>query len=1631
MIRPDGRYAMRNSNQFCSFCLIFFLILLAGISGVQAQNVVIKADNTSGCVPMLVSFNASLDPGYTSYEWSFDQGSTINNLLAPKKTFDVPKTYHVTFTANYPSGPITKSLDIVVHDAPKALFTGAVTLACQHTTLSFTDQSTTPDGTVTSVEWDMGDGTLLKDLQGKTVTHKFDAAGQYNVSSIVTNNWGCRSSSTPLPVTIRTAPEEPTFEAVKPGSCTAPFDATFINKTPDPNKEFTFTYDYGDGSTGTSPNHTYKNPGTYTVTLTATNGDCSSSKTLKNYINIGNLKASFTYSNSCQGQLVEFTNTSTPTPTSTIWTFPDNSTLNTKDAQHAIGNSGDYVVLSVSLDGCSDVTYMPITLYPQPTDKAFATPNNTCAVPAFTQFQITNSNAVSWSWDFGDGSPTSTATNPQHSYTANGVYNARVTATTAQGCKAVIPVTLDYSLPNMDIYANKMEGCVPLDVLFSSHLTSTGAETVVSYAWDFGDGTTGTGPSPAHTYTTEGNFGVTLTFTTSNGCKGTAHTQLKAGLKPVVDFSATPPVVCAKDPVQFTNLSVPRGQSWLWHFITDQDDPRTPDDERYSTEQNPLHYFRTIGKQSVELEVSNYGCKEKLLKTDIVNVTSPVAQWRTKADCDKPMERTFDDQSQWDPDPTLPRILQWDFGDGTPIVTTTNPTHTYAQQGIYKVALKVSNNICDNEFSSEIYIVNQSPTITLGQPAVCIGKSLTLTANIPEPSLQGATTIDWGDGTTTDTPSWNAPIEHMYATPGVYKIQLFTTDLNHCDKQSNMEEVTVNGPIPSFSVAGKPCRNSDITLTDNSTMNPGNQLVSWKWNFGDNTPEVTIGTAPVVTTHQYTKDGGYTIKLLVTDKYNCTAETTNFIQLDNHNASFTTSTDEPCVNDPRPYYNTSNGATKYAWDFGDGTTSSQSNPNKAFTSPGTYNVKLQITSLNGCVDEATQKIRVPDPKADFTMPEDLLPCPPANVTFTNTSVDFERSKWEFGDGTSTGNNNPDGHIYARPNVYEITLTVFTREGCSNQTKKTLTVDGPDGKAAISLDHGCAPFEPSLTANAVKTVKYAWDFDDGIVETTTTPTSPQHTYQNAGIYTPRVILTDSKGCEVPAIISGTITVDKPIADFDIDNLIPCGGGIIKFTNKSQSLTESTLGLPLTSNWDFGQPGQPGNNTTSRNPSFNYPGPGTHTIKLNITTDYGCSADISKTVTIPDQPKASINPIPDICEAGTVTISGKETLGLHNVKWTWNIGSDITNNNTTPFDYNGNLPGTIPVKLTITNADGSCPDIANAQINVHPTPLLSPTPALANVCAGSSLQLSANTDANAAVQWTNYKIDNPTSQTPLVSPDKDMTYTVIATSPFGCKIEKAVSLTVTQPFTVTTSNHTTCFGGSVQLNATGADRYTWSPATGLSRTDIPNPIASPRITTDYVVSGFDKTNCFEVKATAHVTINPKPLVDAGPDIVQSNGAIIPLHAKVSEDVTSIKWTPADNLSCSNCANPTLTPKADATYYVEVSNAYGCTNMDDINVKLVCDNANIFIPNSFSPNKDGMNDIFYIRGRGAQEVKSLKIYNRWGQLVFERYNFSTDDISKGWDGTLKGQPLPPDVYVYLAEVVCDKGGLGLLKGNITLLR
>jgi gliding motility-associated-like protein len=216
------------------------------------------------------------------------------------------------------------------------------------------------------------------------------------------------------------------------------------------------------------------------------------------------------------------------------------------------------------------------------------------------------------------------------------------------------------------------------------------------------------------------------------------------------------------------------------------------------------------------------------------------------------------------------------------------------------------------------------------------------------------------------------------------------------------------------------------------------------------------------------------------------------------------------------------------------------------------------------------------------------------------------------------------------------------------------------------------------------------------------------------------------------------------------------------------------------------------------------------------------------------------------------------------------------------------------------------------------------------------------------------------------------------------------------------------------------------------NVSDPVASPVTTTLYTVIGSDYRNCFTDTATVPITVYPMPVFDITHDNLSiAIGSSATIKTSSSGDVIKWQWFPTTGLGCSTCAEPIATPKNSIIYKAFAINEGGCRTEDKIAINVFCNNGNIFIPNTFSPNNDGSNDVFFPRGKGIAGVKSLQIFNRWGNLIFQKISFSVNDPSAGWDGTFNNSPVASDVFVYQIEVICETGEVFSYKGDITLVR
>jgi gliding motility-associated-like protein len=253
----------------------------------------------------------------------------------------------------------------------------------------------------------------------------------------------------------------------------------------------------------------------------------------------------------------------------------------------------------------------------------------------------------------------------------------------------------------------------------------------------------------------------------------------------------------------------------------------------------------------------------------------------------------------------------------------------------------------------------------------------------------------------------------------------------------------------------------------------------------------------------------------------------------------------------------------------------------------------------------------------------------------------------------------------------------------------------------------------------------------------------------------------------------------------------------------------------------------------------------------------------------------------------------------------------------------------------------------------------------------------------------------------------------------------------------SRDTVCVNNPEQFNGIitlpdSTIKWQWSFGNGNSA-QVQNPLITftntGNLTMQLIAS--NKLGCADTATKSiHVSAPPTAVAVASPLTIISGGAA-QLLMNYTGSITDYNWSPTSLLTCTDCPTPVANPQFSTTYSVEVVDRNGCRNTGDIRVEVVCNGQNFFVPNTFSPNGDGSNDVFYLRGTGVFRVKALRVFNRWGELVFENREFPVNNASSGWDGNYKGKKAQADVYVYQLEIVCNNGQTIQYAGNIALIR
>jgi gliding motility-associated-like protein len=967
----------------------------------------------------------------------------------------------------------------------------------------------------------------------------------------------------------------------------------------------------------------------------------------------------------------------------------------------------------------------------------------------------------------------------------------------------------------------------------------------------------------------------------------------------------------------------------------------------------------------------------------------------------------------------------WSFGDGT-TSTQVTPSHSYAAPGIYTVRLlATSDKGCTDSLSRQVTVIASPDAGAIaGSVAQCFANNSFSFAAIAanSPSL----TYSWamGDGASYNTSS----VTHQYAAAGSYPVRLLVTNSDGCFDSTRINVTVHPQPVAGFNIAGLPpgqCLNSNLyTLVNTSSVSNGS--MNFSWSFGDGA--LSASAAPV---HSYAATGSYTINLLVTSDKGCVDSSAQSVSVRAAPvaAAQVNNAGQCIVGNQFVFVNNSvsPSGSSWQWSTGDGNIFTTSGLTYSYAQPGTYSVKLLVTNADGCKDSSSIPVTVfASPQARFTLSNAAAQCFNGNnFVFSNTSTgNALQYSWSFGDGNSSPLPQPT-HAYAAAGTYNIRLHISNAIGCADSAFLSVTVHAkPDPLFNIAAPQQCLRNNQfnfnSQSSIGSGSFTSSWSFGDG---TAGAGGNPVHAYSAAGTYPVTLLLTSDKGCK-DSVIHPVIINPDPLAGIGISNPAQCfNGNAFNFQN-----TSTLPGGAFTSSWNFGD----GFNAASQNAAHSYTQHGTYPVTLLVVSSQGCRDSISRSVTVHPKPVPvmALNTGQQCLQGNSFVLNGSSTVASGSLTTFVSFG-DGGNSSIIPAVHTYSAPGIYPVKLLVLS-DKGCRDSLSQDITVHPHPVL----ALAGTssllhCEGDSAQLGisgAQTWAWAPVQG----LSCAACAAPMASPRTSITYTVEGRNAFGCPSKDSVRFDVKHPIHVQANNTQLCRYDKVTMQAAGAASYLWSPAYGLSDPASASPQFVGDSSVTYRLIGRDGFGCFNDTVQVAVTVYPLPVLNAGPDLTLPAGAVQPLQVSVQNGpVSTWLWMPSLGLSCNNCGNPVLTVKQDMTYFVRATNIHGCRSIDTLHVTAFCQDAQLFIANAFTPNGDGVNDVLFVQGSGIARVKHFRVFNRWGELVYEAQNFSPNDPRVSWNGKVRGMPATPEVYVYTAEVICENKAEFTFKGNVTLLK
>jgi gliding motility-associated-like protein len=830
-------------------------------------------------------------------------------------------------------------------------------------------------------------------------------------------------------------------------------------------------------------------------------------------------------------------------------------------------------------------------------------------------------------------------------------------------------------------------------------------------------------------------------------------------------------------------------------------------------------------------------------------------------------------------------------------------------------------------------------------------------------SAMGATTYTWNPGTGLN----NANLATVVASPTVTTNYTVTGANSICTNTAIATVSVIAIPVLTVSPQSNTiCAGTSTTLTAN-----GSTTYTWSPATGLNTTSGGVVIASPASSTVYTVTAGVST---------CTSSINATVTIN----SVPTLTLNPPVTSICPGTSatlTASGATSYTWNSAGSL--SAANGSVVVASPATT-TNYTITGLIGiCTNTAVATVNVLTSPTIAVTPGASTFCAGSSVTLTaNGSTSYT---WTpvTGLSTSTGS-----IVVSSPpvgtTVYTITGGIGT---CTTVTQATVTVDAVP---VLTL----TPISASICAGTSATLSAA-----GATSYTWSPAASLNTSSGSSV-------TASPASTTVYTVTGAINSCTAVATTTVNVIANPTLNIVANTTVCAG-TSATVTVSGASTYTW----NPAANLSTSSGSVVVASPAStesYTITGTLNT---CTATASTTVTIVPRPVIVMGSNATICSGTSSTISASGATS-----YSWSPGTDLS---ATTGSIVTASPNATTV-YTVTGTTAGCSSTGSSTVFVTPTPTITASANPASVCRGTSSDLSAS--GAMSYTWSpSGSLTTVNSSTTVANPVMTTTYTIIGANG-SCVSSNTVELVIIQTATAQAiSMGDVCFGASTTIEATGGTSYSWLPVTGLVKPNAASTVVRPVATTIYTVT-VGGTGLCSSTATVEVVVNPVPHVFAGRDTTINIDEFITLTGTGDVEVGFLAPTIVP-LVCNFCNAITVNPQENTCYVLKGENGYGCIDFDTVCV-IVTKDYNVYIPNAFTPNEDGNNDVFIPVGYGLSEIR-LNIFDRWGVLIF-----TSNETSIGWDGSYKGKQCEQGVYVYQTEIKTMAGTTIERTGHVTLL-